>query len=1231
MPAIDTPPIFSIVGLCRGENMEPKNDEKTIFHSRAESPACGKAKLNPAREKYAFAAHIYDLDGVITSTEKLHFDGWKETFDNLIGSLQKSNLLPPNAPKEFNEKHYLDYVDGKPRYDGVNAFIDALGAGDDCLANNVANQVRDKLASDVTSSAFIQFITSKTKDYTPPLSHTITSGELETLMEQQANDPAKLAELFEQSAMNSDHLVMFLKIIAKTPMRLGRVIVRKVGDLKDAWINDRLNDEAVEIVKFQHTIAMIREAKEKGIKVAIASSSKNAKKVLKKAQLFDLFDEDLIIDGTVREEMGLNGKPSPDIFLEAAKRMGVPVHRAIVFEDAVSGVAAGKKGNFGLVVGIARAANQQELRKNGADIVLTDIGDMPNPLQAMNDWYKKGLKQACKRLTYIGTPMEKDPETNPEILKARFRAEQALQAVGNGYFCTRAADYEENQGPDSWGYAGTYFSTIRNTRKSVIDGQPVHNEDLVNCINWLPITFKFDDSDWFQPHEAELLSYEKDLDFSNGCFTRTLVFRSQNGKETEVVARHCVSMAKRHLAAVEYGVRPINHSGVITVKTGLHADHINDGVARYAGLDQQHLKRIEEGGNHNGTSFLRVQTNPSRIPGKNLQPAKITAATRIVAELEGKKLKPTFEVAKADRRVDALFNQKVGQGQKLTVHKIVGLHTARDGVGKPEILDKAHRTVANVASFSNVLEPSAAKWSEIWDKVGVEIVGDRLGQQALNLASYHLFVMGSVHNDGGIGPRGLTGETYRGHEFWDDILYYPVISLQFPLVTRSLLRHRYNGLKEARKAALENNFKGAMYPWQAGIKGDEQTQVTRFNPVSQKWDPDNSCRQRHVSLAMAYIVLDFLETTAEATFRCMGLEMVLDICRFFASMCELDPETGKYSIDGVMGPNEFHEGMEKRGVKDNAYTNIMLAWTLEKAEHLVAQIETSDPAELEKAYHNMGVTAGEMANEYDHWQKIRQNLSLNINGDGVIANHAEWFKLKGPEEMKGLPVLLDGNEKDLYSIVYKPGRADRRIRAAGMDPDDYQVQKQADTLMAYYTLGPVEIKRVVGMMGYELPSDHLQKNLKHHIPRTSHGSTLSYIAHAMVLANAGRTADSWHFYRQALISDLSDIQGGTTAEGIHLGVMAGCLKGVVTNFAGLNWHGGKLSINPDLPEEWESLKFSVLIRGDRYHFEVVRQALKLRVEREDHALPKKEKLIIAVQGRPAIVDYEGEYTFRLAH
>ncbi len=1210
--------------------MEPKNDARDSLHKKAEAAPLKRVNLNSTPGIYEFAALIFDLDGVITSTAKLHFDGWKKTFDEMIVSLRKSNLLPHDAPTEFNEKLYLDYVDGKPRYDGVRSLIDALGAHDDWLVDKVADAVQAQSTDRLRGSAFVRFITSPIKANTKPLSDEPTPDELDDSTDQWIDDPERLSALFDRYAANPVHLDRLLDRLVQRPAALGTLIVRKIGDIKDRWINAKLNDDSVEIMIFQHTVDMIKSAKQEGIQVAIASSSKNAKKVLKKAHLLDLFDDHLIIDGIVREKMGLNGKPAPDIFVEAAQRMGVPVHRAVVFEDANSGVEAGKQGNFGLVVGLARSDNQQELKKNGADMVLTDIGDMADPLNQMNTWYREKLQQTGMQLTYRGTPMEKDPEADPQDLKAEIRAEQALQTVGNGYFCTRGADVEERQGVDSWGYAGTYFSTIRNTRQSIIGGRPVYNEDLVNGINWLPMTFKIDDGDWFQPHDTELLHYEKTLEFKDGSFTRSLIFRNPDGKETDVLARYCVSMAHKHVAAVEYRVTPLNYSGVITVKAGLHADHINDGVSRYAGLDQHHLKRIAEGGQDDGSMYVSVQTNPSTVPEKTLMPAEIAAAAQVVAQLGGDRLKPTFTVETADRRVDTIFSRQVAQAQCLVVHKLVGLHTNKAGITTADTLDKAHRTIADLTSFSEVLEPSAVKWDRIWEKAGLTVVGDRLGQQALNLATYHLLLIGSEHNDGGIGPRGLTGETYRGHEFWDDILYYPGISLQNPRVTRSLLGHRYHGLQMARKAAGQQHFKGAMYPWQAGIEGDEQTQITRFNPVSGKWDPDNSCRQRHVSLAIAYNVLDYLETTADDRFRGKGAEMVLDICRFFASMCEQDPETGRYVIEGVMGPNEFHEGKQKRGVKNNAYTHIMLAWTLEKAEQLVAKLKATDPGELEGVYHNMGVTAKAMENAYDHWQTIRRQLSLHLNEEGVIANHADWFDLKGPDDLEGLTVEQNGKVRDLFSIVYDPGRSDRRIRAIGEDPDDYQIQKQADTLMAYYNLGPDEVKRVVGMMGYELPDDHLQKNLDHHLPRTSHGSTLSFITHAMVLANAGRTTDSWDFYRRALVSDLSDIQGGTTAEGIHLGVMGGCLKGVFTNFAGLSWHGGSLSIQPGLPNAWESLRFSVLIRGDRYHIEIIGDLLKLSVSREDQPRPEKNALAIVVQDRPRVVNYDVEYTFYLA-
>ena len=328
--------------------MEPKNHVEDGLGAQG-----ARVSLNPASRAYEFDAMIFDLDGVITSTAKLHFDGWKVTFDKMMVSLQESHLLPHDAPEEFNEKHYLEYVDGKARYDGVRSFIDALGNGDNWLGVKVADRVSNDATWSSDHSAFIQFITSTIQENAYPLSNPVTPQNLEAIIDQWSHDPGKLGKLLDQCAVNPKHLGLLLEHLAARPLVLGDIIVRKIGDIKDKWINDKLNDDSVEIVKFQHTLDMIHTAKEKGIAIGIASSSKNAKKILKKARLMDLFDEHLIIDGIVREDMGLNGKPAPDIFVEAAKRMGVPVHRAVVFEDASSGTKAGKNGNFGLVLGLA--------------------------------------------------------------------------------------------------------------------------------------------------------------------------------------------------------------------------------------------------------------------------------------------------------------------------------------------------------------------------------------------------------------------------------------------------------------------------------------------------------------------------------------------------------------------------------------------------------------------------------------------------------------------------------------------------------------------------------------------------------------------------------------------------------------------------------------------------------------------------------------------------------------
>ena len=194
----------------------------------------------------------------------------------------------------------------------------------------------------------------------------------------------------------------------------------------------------------------------------------------------------------------------------------------------------------------------------------------------------------------------------------------------------------------------------------------------------------------------------------------------------------------------------------------------------------------------------------------------------------------------------------------------------------------------------------------------------------------------STHNtliDAGLPARGLHGEAYRGHIFWDSLFVMHFFNLHLPNVAKSLLIYRYRRLAQARQSAKINGFRGAMFPWQSGLSGREETPVSHLNPLSGKWGPDYSHFQRHVSFAIAYNIWEYWQRTNDLDFlKHHGAEMILSIAQFGASLTKYSPQDGRYHIEGVMGPDEFHEKLPHRGkpgFKDNAYTKN------EKAQHFL--------------------------------------------------------------------------------------------------------------------------------------------------------------------------------------------------------------------------------------------------------------------------------------------------------
>ena len=950
-----------------------------------------------------------------------------------------------------------------------------------------------------------------------------------------------------------------------------------LGNRKNITFNEVLKREGVSV--YDSTIEFMKDLKRNGVRIGVASSSKNCEAVLEAAGLMHLIETR--VDGVVSTEMGLKGKPEPDIFTTAAANLGVKPHHAVVVEDATSGVAAGRAGNFGLVLGLAREENKHELLIHGADIVVEDISEISH--DDLNHWFAHGIENDGWKITYHTYEPAKE------------RTREALLAVGNGYSGTRGTMDESDA--NKINYAGTYIAGLYNRLSTPVAGRDVWNEDFVNIPNWLPVTFSINDGKWFDINETEILSIERNLDFKTGLLSRSLKVRDHNGNETLIESRRFTSMAEPHLSALEYTVKPINYSGKITLKTGINGGIINDGVERYKSLNQQHLKPVDQGTRGNRL-FVVVSTTQSEV----LVAEAADHEFRLDGSLVDAQLKPTVSPS----AVYGTMSFNVGKEQSISLVKKAAIFTSKaDDTDAP--LQAAFRTLDNATeNVETMLQKSAEAWKTIWDKIDMQVTGDRFSQKLLRLHLYHLMVSMSPHNsaiDASITARGLHGEAYRGHIFWDELFIMPLYDINLPEVAKSMLMYRYRRLGKAMAYAKEYGYSGAMFPWQSGSDGSEETQVIHLNPLNGQWDPDHSSLQRHVSLAVAFNIWQYFQVSSDWDFmKSYGTEMFLQICRFWASKCHWNEKKQRYDLTKVMGPDEFHESYpdsEEGGLNNNAYTNLMTSWAFRKAALIFESYGDKAVAEFEK----LGFTTDEL----QHWKEISQKLFLDINENGIIAQYEGYFDLKE----------LDWEfYKKKYGNIY---RMDRILKAEGLTPDEFKVAKQADMLMTFYNLEKTEVDQLLWEMGYQLPSDYLQRNLDYYFNRTSHGSTLSRIVHARLASIAGNPELSWQLYADALASDYVDIQGGTTAEGIHAGVMAGTVLIALSTFAGISFDHDLLVLNPCLPENWETLRFGLTFKGIRFSILISKSKLVVTADKDSAILVNGSRLNV-LDGKESVCE-----------
>jgi alpha,alpha-trehalase len=289
-----------------------------------------------------------------------------------------------------------------------------------------------------------------------------------------------------------------------------------------------------------------------------------------------------------------------------------------------------------------------------------------------------------------------------------------------------------------------------------------------------------------------------------------------------------------------------------------------------------------------------------------------------------------------------------------------------------------------------------------------------------------------------------------------------------------------------------------------------------LNPMSGRWIPDNSYRQRHINAAIAFNIWQYYQVSEDREFLYdYGAELMLEIARFWASLVDYDEAAGRYAIRGVMGPDEFHtaypgkDPSEEGGLDNNAYTNCLVSWSLTR---------TLDVLDLlpDKRRRELCDRLDLSEEEFRNWDDISRNLIIPFHGDGVIS------QFEGYEDLQEFD--WEGYREQYDDIQ----RLDRILEKEGTDPNRYMISKQADVLMLFFLFSTEELAEIFERLGYDFSPDTIFKTIHYYMQRTSHGSTLSWVTHAWVLARADRPR-SWQLLYQALDSDFADLQGGTTS------------------------------------------------------------------------------------------------------
>ncbi len=736
---------------------------------------------------------------------------------------------------------------------------------------------------------------------------------------------------------------------------------------------------------------------------------------------------------------------------------------------------------------------------------------------------------------------------------------EAVMSLGNGYLGLRSALEEKYVGETRGLMVNGTFDRFASTAVT----------ELPNAADMTTIEFWID-GDRFTMEQGTVDEYSRELNIRTAELTRRVLWTSRRGAQVQLTYRRVVGLSQLHDFALRVDITPVSGDVAVRVRSGIDgrmtnsgSQHFTDGDRRfYEGQYMQYVPRTAD----SGITFVQNTVHRFAVDG---------AAFEIPTEIH---MEP--------RKIYGCYDLIVKKGETFTLEKFCNLYTTRDldveGKSVQELqtytLDKVKDLAA--AGYDELAEKTAQDWKEqIWDRVPITIEGNDYDQFAIRFAQYHLRLMVPAHDSRmSIGAKGLSGEGYLGHIFWDtEIFLLPYYAFTQPETARRLEEYRYLSLPSAHMKAKDFGYEGAMYPWQTAWLDDGEV-----TPYAKDVDIVTGLPSRimtgpleqHVTADVAFGVWQYYMITGDQDYMDRyGYELIFDTARFWVSRLEdkcrqvtghVNPDTGiteytetvtedgLYHICDIIGPDEYKEHKT-----DNAFTNYMAVWNMKTAMEYYEELKESSPELFGQLNEKL-----DLDHFYQEWKEKADKVYLPVpNDQNVLPQDSTYLTLKEID-------LTKYREQDFVGGI---------LRDYNMPQiSQIQVSKQADVLVLFFLLEDL------------FPKEVKAATWEYYAARTIHDSSLSRCTHSVLAADMRQMDLAYEFFEDSTAIDMGPVMT-TSNDGIHAASFGGVWQCVVYGFGGLRMLGGHLRIDPVLPDEWSRLEYTLCWRGQKLQVEVTHE------------------------------------------